>query len=196
MMRFNWILTTVLCVGLIWSCGNDAQKEKGDSSETAQQERKGPPVGTWFLYAGSDTGVRTEKIDEEVTILVLEDSTYTLTMMQPQKQLNFVEKGSVMYHERSKTMDFVVFSSTGVDFSGAEPRKLVDVEQVVPWERVAGTAYQMTWRTEWQHDEAADVDREVMVLEATDHEDSYFVRLQNRDASTPDLDAKLKPSKN
>ena len=184
----------VLCGGLIWSCGGDAPK--GDSSEKAQQERQGPPVGTWFLYAGSDTGIRTENLDEEVTILVLEDSTYTLTMMQPQKQLNFVEKGSVMYHERSKTMDFVVFSSTGVDFSGAEPRKLVDVEQVVPWERVAGTAYQMTWRTQWQHDEAADVDREVMVLEATDHEDSYFVRIQNRDASTPDLDAKLKPNQN
>jgi hypothetical protein len=124
----------------------------------------------------------------------LEDSTYTLTMMQPQKQLNFVEKGSVVYNERTQSMDFVVFSSTGVDFSGAEPRKLVDVEQVVPWERVAGTAYQMTWRKEWQHDETADVDREVMVLEAADHEDSYFVRLQNRDASTPDLDAKLKPT--
>jgi len=193
-MKSQWYWVVVLCGALMWSCGGDAKKS--NSAETTPKDRQGPPVGTWFLYAGSDTGVRTESMEEEVTILVLEDSTYTLTMMQAQKQLNFVEKGSVVFNERNKTMDFVVFSSTGVDFSGAEPRKLVDVEQVVPWERVAGTAYQMTWRTEWQHDETADVDREVMVLEATDHEDSYFVRLQNRDAGVPDLDAKLKPTKN
>jgi hypothetical protein len=115
--------------------------------------------------------------------------------MEPQKQLNFVEKGSVSFNASSKSMDFVVFSSTGVDFSGAEPRKLIDIEQVVPWERAPGTAYKMEWRTEWQHDEAADVDREVMVLQGDGNEDSYFVRLQNRDATSTDLDAKLKPEK-
>ncbi len=193
-MKSQWYWAIVLCGALIWSCGGETKTK--EVTDTASKERQGPPIGTWFLYAGSDTGIRTDSMDEEVTILVLEDSTYTLTLMQPQKQLNFVEKGSVVYHERTKAMDFVVFSSTGVDFSGAEPRKLVDVERVVPWERVAGTAYQMTWRTEWQHDETADIDREIMVLEATDHEDSYFVRLQNRDASVPDLDAKLKPAKN
>ncbi len=69
-------------------------------------------------------------MDTEVTILVLEDSTYTLTLMQAHKQLNFVEKGSVSFNERSKSMDFLVYSSIGVDFSGAEPRKLIDVEPV------------------------------------------------------------------
>ncbi len=55
----------------------------------------------------------------------------------------------------------------------------------------------MEWRTEWQHDEASDIDREVMVLAAPDpdQEDSYFVRLENRDAGSSDLDAKLAPQK-
>ena len=184
--RFVWML---MCVVLFVACGEEQKKVEPTA---VKQERQGPPIGTWFLYAGSDSGARTESMDEEVTILVLEDSTYTLTMMQPEKQLNFVEKGSVSYNMGSLSMDFVVFSSTGIDFSGAEPRKLVDVEQIVPWERAPGTAYKMMWETNWQHDEKADVDREVMTLSAQDHEDSYFVRLQNRDASAPDLDAKLK----
>lgn len=188
-MKQKGVFLTLVCVMLFVACGGESKKEE---TTAVKQERQGSPIGTWYLYAGSDSGIRTESMNEEVTILVLEDSTYTLTMMQPEKQLNFVEKGSVSYNEHSKSMDFVVFSSTGVDFGGAEPRKLVDVEQVVPWERAPGTVYKMTWSNDWQHDEEADVDREVMTLSAQDHEDSFFVRLQNRDASVPDLDAKLK----
>jgi len=189
-MKLKAVMLALLCTALVWSCGSE--KEVKQQTADAPQEQKGPPVGTWLLYAGSDTGQRTENMDEEMTILVLEDSTYTLTFMQPNKQLNVVEKGSVSYNLNSLTMDFVVFSSTGVDFSGAEPRKLVDLNQVVPWERPPGTVYNMIWHTEMQHDESADVDREIMKLEAMDHEDSFFVRLENRDASAPTLDAMLK----
>lgn len=181
----------LLCGVLLQACGSPPEQDKADVAAERKEAQTGPPVGTWFLYAGSETGQRTESMDQEMTILVLEDSTYTLTLMQPQNNLNFVEKGSVAFNMGSQSMDFVVFSSTGVDFSGSEPRKLVDVDKVVPWERSAGTTYQMTWRTEWQHDKSAGVDREVMVLEAPEHETSYFVRLENRDASVPDLDAKL-----
>lgn len=191
MIKQRLTIVLLLCGALFWACGGEEKKDT--AAKPKEESREGSPIGTWYLYAGSETGVRTESIDEEVTILVLEDSTYTLTMMEPQKQLNFVEKGSVSYNAGSKSMDFVVFSSTGVDFSGAEPRKLIDVEQVVPWERAPGTAYKMEWRTEWQHDEAAGVDREVMVLEGDGNEDSFFVRLQNRDATSSDLDANLKP---
>jgi hypothetical protein len=194
MMRENGMLVLLLCGALIWSCGG--QEKKSESQASAKQEGQGPPVGTWYLYAGSDSGNRTEVMDEEVTILVLDDSTYTLTLMQPTKQLNFVEQGSVSFNERSKSMDFVVFSATGVDFSGDEPRKLVDVEQIVAWERAPGTAYQMIWRSEWQREEGTDVDREVLVLKMSDHEDSFFVRLQNTDASSSDLDARLQPQNN
>jgi hypothetical protein len=195
-MKSHWCWMVVLCGALVWSCGGEANKSSSTTPD--KKEKQGPPIGTWYLYAGSDSGTRTESMDTEVTILVLEDSTYTLTLMQAHKQLNFVEKGSVSFNERSKSMDFLVYSSIGVDFSGAEPRKLIDVEQVVPWERAPGTVYKMEWRTEWQHDEASDIDREVMVLAAPDpdQEDSYFVRLENRDAGSSDLDAKLAPQKN
>lgn len=189
-MKQKVVLLVLLCTALVWGCGGEKKAEQ--QTAEAPKEEKGAPVGTWLLYAGSETGQRTENMDEEMTILVLEDSTYTLTFMQPNKQLNVVEKGSVSYNLNSVTMDFVVFSSTGVDFSGAEPRKLVDINQVVPWERPPGTVYNMTWHTEMQLDESAGVDREIMKLEATDHEDSFFVRLENRDASAPTLDAMLK----
>lgn len=176
-----WIV--LMGAALIWGCG----EQKAPEAEKAQIEAD-LPVGTWYLYAGSSTGSRTESMDQEVTILVLEDSTYALTLLQPHIQVNFSEQGTVEYDARNKYMKFTVYSSTGVDFSGDEPRKLIDVDRVVAWERAPGTVYVMAWRKEHQFDEQAKTDREVMVLSAEDHEDSFFVRLQNRDAGDGALD--------
>ncbi|MDA0710087.1 MAG: hypothetical protein O3B73_07755 [bacterium] len=189
-MKMQVCWTMVLCGALFFACGGEGPK--GEKSSKSQRQVLMSPTGTWYLYAGSESGPRTENMDSEVTILVLDDSTYTLTLLQPKKQLNFVEKGTISYNNNSATMNFVVFSSTGVDFSGAEPRKLVDVEQVVAWERAAGVTYKMTWRTEWQHDEEGEGDREVLVLESDNYETTFFVRLKNSDAATPELDANLK----
>jgi hypothetical protein len=192
MVRLGMIL--IGCV-LLWGCGEGEknkteqklQDEKTQSAETATL-----PIGTWFLYAGSQTGDRTNDIEKEVTILVLEDSLYSLTLMRPQIHLNFVEKGQVEYDRRNQKMKFSVISSTGVDFSGSEPRKLVDVDQIVPWQRDPGTVYLMDWRRDAQFDDEAQVDREVLIMTAEGHEDSYFVRLQNKDAQMPTLDTKMK----
>lgn len=169
-----WIALMVLALG----CGD----KKAPEVEKTQAEAD-IPVGTWYLYAGSSTGSRTEAMDQEITILVLEDSTYALTLLQPHVQINFTEQGAVEYDVRNNVMKFTVYSAAGVDFSGDEPRKLIDVDWVVPWERAPGTVYTMAWRNEWQFDDQAQIDREVMVFSADGHEDTFFVRLENRDAS-------------
>lgn len=192
MVRLRMVLLG--CV-LLWGCGG-GEKNKTDQKlqdETTQiAETVALPFGTWFLYAGSQTGYRTDAIEKEVTILILEDSLYTLTLMQPHIHLNFVEKGQVEYDQRNQKVKFSVISSTGVDFSGSEPRKLVDVDQIVPWQRDPGTVYLMAWRKDAQFDDEAQVDREVLIMTAEGHEDSYFVRLQNKDAQMPTLDTKMK----
>ena len=152
------------------------------------------PLGTWFMYAGSETGMRTpDDVDEEITILVLGDSTYSLTMMEPHIQRNFVEKGQAAYDLRNDQIKFTVHTATGADFSGAEPRKLIDIDQLVPWQRDPGTEYVMIWHLEQQRDATAATTHDVLVLSAEGHEKSYFVRLKDRDrASGAIFDAQMK----
>ena len=172
--------------------GCAAQEEKRE--QTAQ--KTDAPIGTWFMYAGSETGMRSEDdLDREISILVLEDSTYSLTMIEPHIQRNFVEKGEVVYDTRNGQIKFIVHTATGVDFSGTEPRKLVDADLLIPWQRAPGTEYVMAWQLERQSDKNGENTRDVIVLSAPEHEKSYFVRLENRDEGQGVLfDAQMKSS--
>jgi hypothetical protein len=187
MKAMLWIFSLCLLVG----CAGDQKREEA-AQEVAQEEST--PMGTWFMYAGSETGIRSaDDLDTELTVLVLSDSIYTLTLMEPDIQRNFVEKGQLVYDTRNDQMRFTVHSSTGVDFSGAEPRKLVDAGFLVPWEREPGTEYVALWRLEKQGDESGENVRDVMVLSIEGNEDSYFVRIENKDrAGGVVFDAKMK----
>ena len=132
------------------------------------------------MYGGSDTGMRTqEDLGKEMTILTLRDSTYSLTMMQQETQIHITEQGTVEYNLDLKGMKFTVFSAIGVDFSSSEPRKMTDVNEVVPWDRPPGTVYWMDWN----------ITDEYMALSADDYETSYFVVLKNDDLGPIDLQA-------
>jgi len=171
----HWLAGLAVC-GLFWGCGEQVQKEPASVPANQVEEA---PTGSWFMYGGSASGIRqAEDLDEEMTLLLLADSTYTLTMMQPNIQVHFVEQGKVNYDLRNKLMRFSVFTSTGVDFSGDEPRKMIDVTEVMPWDREPGTIYVMEWA----------MDREYMILSAEEHEDSYFVRMEQSDGA---LDARM-----
>ena len=186
MLRWRWpvrALTIGLLVGcaLVWGCAETGQQQPGAAAPKPAEARADTtqtPKGAWFMYAGSQTGVReAEDLEQEITLLMLEDSTYTLTYMQPHINLNFVETGKVEYDFRNRVMEFSVFSAVGVDLSGPDPRKLVDVDQVVPWQRDPGTVYLMEWIFQ----------DEYMVLSAEEAEDSYFARVKGN--SMGDLDA-------
>jgi len=93
---------------------------------------------------------------------------------------------------RNEQIKFTVHTSTGVDFSGAEPRKLVDVDPLVPWLRDPGTEYVMMLRLEQQRDESGEYMRDVMVLSAEGHEESYFARMRENREGSAILDAQMK----
>lgn len=187
MKQVLWIFSLCLLV----ACAGDKNTEEAE--QTAGPE-KNSPMGAWLMYAGSQTGIRSEDdLDRELTMLVLRDSIYSLTMMESHIHRNFVEKGQVVYDSRNNQMKFTVHSSTGVDFSGTEPRKLVDVDVVVPWQREPGTEYVASWRLEKQKDQSGENVRDVMVFSIEEHEDSYFVRVENKDmAEGLLLDAQMK----
>lgn len=189
-MLRNALWFVVLC-GLLAGCNEQAIENKSEGvenkSEGVAKVDSVSPTGFWTMYAGSQSGTRTaEDFKREITILVLEDSTYTLTMMQPDIQLNFVEKGSVEYDTRNKTAKFSVFSATGIDFSGPEPRKLVDVDQVVPWQRDPGTVYLMTYSID------AEQEQDILQLSMEDTEDSFFVRMKPSEKGST-FDVKMVP---
>ena len=179
----------VVLLCLIAACVGEEKKKE----QIATRQKSDTPMGAWFMYAGSETGIRGEDdLDREITILVLSDSTYSLTVQEPHIQRNFVEKGQVVYDMRNGQIKFTVHTSTGVDFSGTEPRKLVDVDPLVPWQRDPGTEYVMMWRLEQQGDESGENMRDVMVLSAEGHEASYFARLRENREGSAVLDAQMK----
>lgn len=179
----------VVLLCLIAGCAGEENKQ----DQTVTRQKTDTPMGAWFMYAGSETGVRGEDdLEREITILVLSDSTYSLTMMEPHIRRNFSEKGQVVYDMRNEQIKFTVHTSTGMDFGGAEPRKLVDVDPLVPWQRDPGTEYVMMWRLEQQGDERGENIRDVMVLSAEGHEESFFVRIENQEGIGAILDAQMK----
>lgn len=183
------IVKPMICAVMI-ACLAGCAEEKVERAAVPQ--KLNAPLGTWFMYAGSETGMRTpDDVDREITILALDDSTYSLTMMEPHIQRNFVEKGQVSYDLRNEQIKFTVHTATGADFSGAEPRKLLDIDQLVPWQRDPGTEYVMVWHLEQQRDESSGTTRDVMALFAEGYEKSYFVRLEDR-AKGAILDAQMK----
>ena len=177
---FKQVGIVVIAIGLFFGCSEDqmsAPKETAAPPKPAPQSPKSP-MGSWLMYGGSDTGIRTkEEMGAEMTILTLRDSTYSLTMMQPETQIHITEQGTVEYILDRNGMKFTVFSATGVDFSGGEPRKLTDVNEVVPWDRPPGTVYWMDWN----------ITDEYMALASDGHETSYFVVLKNDDLGPIDL---------
>ncbi len=177
----------VVLLCLIAGCAGEQKEQIGT------RQKLDTPMGAWFMYAGSETGKRGEDdLEREITILVLSDSTYSLTVIEPHIRRNFAEKGQVVYDTRNGQIKFTVHTATGADFSGTEPRKLVDVDPLVPWQRDPGTEYVMMWRLEQQRDESGENMRDVMVLSAEGHEKSYFVRIENREGIGAILDAQMK----
>ena len=179
----------VVFLCLIAGCAGEEKKK----DQAVSRQKLDTPMGAWFMYAGSETGVRGEDdLEREITILVLSDSTYSLAVIEPHIQRNFSEKGQVAYDMRNGQIKFTVHTATGADFSGTEPRKLVDVDPLVPWQRAPGTEYVMMWRLEQQRDESGENMRDVMVLSAEGHEESYFVRIENQEGISAILNAQMK----
>ena len=105
----------------------------------------GPPLGAWIMYGSSEAGLYdAEAMEKQMSILTLSDSTYSLNYVEP-GVLSFVESGKVEYDVRTRYAKFTVVSASGVDWSGDEPRKLVDVPDVVPWQRDPGVEYVLEW---------------------------------------------------
>ena len=168
MVACKWKLAMLICCGLVWGCAEeeDARPTPGPREGLTEEER---PQGTWFMYGGSDTGIRKrEDIAKEITMLTLGDSTYSLTFMMPDMQFSFTEAGKVDYDYRRRLAKFIVLSASGVDFSGPEPRKLVEVPDIMIWEREPGEEYFREWA----------MDADYMRISAPETEDSYFVRLK------------------
>ena len=191
-MLRNTLWFFALC-GLLVGCSGDRDtsvpEKTSDDAAQVEENTESEYLGTWLMYAGSQTGTRTaEDFAEEMTILILQDSTYTLTMMQPKIQLNFVESGRVEYDAGNGMIKFSVFSAKGIDFSGPEPRKLLEVNQVVPWERSPGTVYLMSCAM----NKDPGSDKDVMQLSMEKNEDSFFVRMEPGDGGVT-FDAKMAP---
>lgn len=168
MFFWEFRLTIMLCLALVSGCGEKENKwpDTGLWNGLTEEER---PQGTWFMYGSSDTGFReAEEFNQEITILTLGDSLYSLTLMKPDIQFSFTETGKVDYDYRRQLAKFTVLSLAGVDFSGTEPRKLVDISDFIIWQRDPGHEYIKKLETEVDY----------MKISSPDTEDSYFARMK------------------
>ena len=125
------------------------------------------PFGSWTMYGSSSGLMSEETIEIESTVLALADSTYSLTFQRMDINLVYVESGRVTYNRRRREATFAVMSSTGMDFSAGEPRKLVDVTEIVPFQRDPGTYYTMEWL----------VEDNILTLAASGYENTYFIKV-------------------
>ena len=162
----TWRLVGIVLMGaFFFACGPD----RDSTLERPDADLR--PLGTWFMYGGSSTGlIGEEAAKHEETVLLLSDSFYTLTFKRPDINLTFVETGKVVYDLTDKDARFTVLSASGVDWSSGEPRKLLNVQEAVPFQRDPGTVYTMTWSI---HDG-------ILRLAAPGYETSWFVPMPTR----------------
>jgi hypothetical protein len=118
------------------------------------------------MYGGQQGLLKAGTLDKEETILVLADSTYSLTYQRPDVKFIFVESGKVYYDIRGKVARFTVVSASGMDWSSGEPRKIILLPESVPFQRDPGTAYGMQYA----------IEDSLMSLSGGDKETSWFVR--------------------
>lgn len=125
-----------------------------------------PPLGSWIMYGGGQGELKQEILEREETVLVLADSTYSLTFQRPGDHFIFVESGNVYYDLRGHVARFTVMSVSAMDWSTGEPRKLVLIPETVPFQRDPGTAYGMEYS----------VQDSLMALTGSGHEVSWFLK--------------------
>lgn len=153
------LLLFSVCFVLVFACSEPEQR-------TVEQGPNEIPVGTWFMYGGQQGLLKAGTLDKEETILVLADSTYSLTYQRPDVKFIFVESGKVYYDIRGKVARFTVVSASGMDWSSGEPRKIILLPESVPFQRDPGTAYGMQYA----------IEDSLMSLSGGDKETSWFVR--------------------
>ena len=159
-MRRRMLLCCVLMLaGVVWSCSDEPEV-------MVEQTVSKAPVGSWIMYGG-ERGMLAENVfDREETVLVLADSTYSLTFQRYDAKIVYVESGKVYYDIRANIARFTVASVSGVDWSTGEPRKLVIVPETVPFQRDPGEAYGM----EYTYNDS------LLSLSGGERETSWFVR--------------------
>jgi hypothetical protein len=158
MRRRSLLWSVLVLAGLAWSCSEDPAPVKQHSKEV--------PLGSWVMYGGQKGMIKASALDQEETILVLADSTYSLTFQRPDAKFVYVESGKVYYDIRAKMARFTVASISAIDWSMGEPRKLVIVPETVPFQRDPGTTYGMEFT----------VTDSLMSLAGSGQETSWFVR--------------------
>ncbi len=165
MARWSGRFVVVLCLcGLITFCSEPPKQE-----EAVPEGMQPPPLGSWIMY-GSDSRMLTEgRLNEEETVLVLSDSSYSLTFKRPSIKFMFVESGKVYYDLRAKIARFTVASTSGFDFSSGVPRKLALIPESVPFQRDPGTLYGLNYSTR----------DSLMSLSGEGMATSWFIRMSN-----------------
>jgi len=148
-------------LALVWACS-----EESDPSPKTSKAIEPPPLGSWIMYGGERGLLTLDVLKREETVLVLADSTYSLTFQLPNAKFLFVESGKVYYDQRARMARFTVLSVSGVDWSTGEPRKLVLVPETVPFQRDPGTVYAMAYNVEDSR----------MSLSGSGKETTWFVR--------------------
>jgi len=174
--RFRRFYTLILAgLGLVVAAGCGEQKP--DPEPQAVRAAVSQPKGTWLMYGTGSGLFDAETLAREMSVLSLQDSTYTLSFAVPGK-LSYVESGIVDYVRDYDQMVFTVLSVTGVDWTGETPKKLVGVEEIVPWQRDPGLTYAMDWVREG----------ELLSLSAPGFVPSFFKRMAATDGTAIDVE--------
>jgi hypothetical protein len=135
----RWVLRILLMGAALWACG---PREEIPGSDVP----KDVPYGSWLMYGTGQKGATdAETMQNESSVLVLADSNYDTGLKQ---------------------VTFTVTTATGMDWSAGEPRKLLSVQNLVPFQRDPGTVYKMEWVMQ----------DSVMGLSAPDMESAWFIR--------------------
>ena len=176
-MRIWLLMSCLIYVVGAWGC----DERKPESINPEGKVTVVRPLGTWVMYGSGTRLFDPETLVKEMSILALGDSTYSLTYVEPQI-FSFVESGKVAYDAETQRARFTVMASSGVDWRGHEPRKLVDVPELVPWQRDPGTEYEMEWVQ----------DGDLLSLSSPDHESAYFKRMEPGSEGTVDISRSTK----
>ncbi len=162
-MNTRWLCVTMLLV-LAGACAENKVPEAARPEGLTP-----PPLGSWLMYGGDQGMLKAQAIDEESSNLVLADSTYSLTFQRPEAKFLFVESGKVYYDLRAQVARFTVVSTSGVDWTTGQPRKLALVPETVPFQRDPGTVYGMEYA----------IQDSLMSLAGVGQETTWFVRAPN-----------------
>ena len=160
-VRILSAIMLAVIAGLVVGCA-----EKAADEDTNVSTLTPPPYGSWIMYGGEKGLLQVAEFEKEETVLVLADSTYSLTFQVPERKYMFVESGKVYYDQRAQIARFTVISVSGMDWSAGTPRKMVLNPETVPFQRDPGTVYGLEWALQ----------DSLMSLARGDQEMNWFVR--------------------